>query len=660
MKKFPRIIFLVPLIFLVIGLLTLSDFGINWDEPIHFFRGQAYLNYFLTGQKTFNNLAQRGSFFQNDQLTAEYWITNDSGHPPLNGILAAISNSIFYQKLGILGDIESYHLFEVFISFLLVFVVAIFAYQAFGLLPSLVSSIILASYPLFFSESHFNIKDPVEASFFGITIWAFWMSLKKYSWKWLFLSSVFFGLALGTKFNAIFLPLILLAYLVVRFNSIKKLKKIPKTYFLGLMLVPILSIIIFVGSWPFLWHHSLENFFNIVGYYKQIGTGFNYQTKDFYLPFGFNSYSIIWITTTTPPWVLLLLVIGIFAAIKKIKLKENTSLLWLLWLFIPILRVSLPYTSVYGGVRQIMEYIPALSLISGLGALQLVEWSDKLFKSKISKKIIALVIILVFIPHILVMIKQHPNQNVYFNFLIGGLSGAKQKNIPSWGNSYGNAYYQAIQWLNKNAEKNSRIALVQGTSLNIPKIMLRKDLIFNNISWSGINRDGEYLLELTYEGSSRAYPFAWEYIEKFLEPVYEVKVDGVAIAKVWKNDLAHTKKVYVRKEKIYEGELLYKQKENSLIIELLNLQPLTRLRLNYTSASDCTKPSGTLLISSDSINFNPKSDPYPTEFVTEKNKKENTIYYYFNGDIVKVIKLNDVSSNSCIFQNPKAEIFILE
>ena len=32
---------------------TLSDYGINWDESIHYIRGQAYLRFFLTGKDNF-------------------------------------------------------------------------------------------------------------------------------------------------------------------------------------------------------------------------------------------------------------------------------------------------------------------------------------------------------------------------------------------------------------------------------------------------------------------------------------------------------------------------------------------------------------------------------------------------------------------------------
>src|SRR3989338_5985906 len=145
-----------PLIFIIYSICTINDYGINWDEPYHFRRCQAFLQYFLTGKKDYSNLPRypalkgttdstnfrdsekhfqevidnptltdpnfRRSYYQDEDWNGQYHIDmeDSSGHPALNGILAALFNKIFYQNLRILGDLESYHLFEITISALLV------------------------------------------------------------------------------------------------------------------------------------------------------------------------------------------------------------------------------------------------------------------------------------------------------------------------------------------------------------------------------------------------------------------------------------------------------------------------------------------------------------------------------------------------------------
>ncbi len=179
-------VFIIAIIYLIISILTLSDYGIIWDEPDHFYRGQAYLNYYLTGSEDYSNLKgiQR-SYYQDDRYTAEYYLLKDEGHPALNGILAAFCNFIFYQKLHLLGDIEALHLFSVLASTLLVLIVGLFALKTYGILASTVSMLSLATYPLFFSEAHFNVKDPALASLFTLSLWLFYLSLEKFNSKWL-------------------------------------------------------------------------------------------------------------------------------------------------------------------------------------------------------------------------------------------------------------------------------------------------------------------------------------------------------------------------------------------------------------------------------------------------------------------------------------------
>ena len=56
MKKMRLIIStLFALLFLIIGIFALSNYGANWDESIHFGRGQAILHFTLTGEKDYES-----------------------------------------------------------------------------------------------------------------------------------------------------------------------------------------------------------------------------------------------------------------------------------------------------------------------------------------------------------------------------------------------------------------------------------------------------------------------------------------------------------------------------------------------------------------------------------------------------------------------------
>ncbi|KKU10914.1 MAG: hypothetical protein UX13_C0001G0005 [Candidatus Woesebacteria bacterium GW2011_GWB1_45_5] len=563
------ILFLVPAVFFLVSIFTLKDYGISWDSPIHFRRGQSYLHYLTTGKMDYKDVSGKMSYFQSNIQNASYFLQDDGGHPPVNGILSAVTNYVFFRQLNILGDIEAYNLFIVITSSLLVLIVGLFAFGEYGIFAALSSQTILALYPLFFAESHFNIKDPPLAFFFGLTIYLIWLAIKRNKWWLMIAAGLSSGIALGIKFNILFLPFIIVPYLFLEKRFFKNAKLV-----IAFLVIPVISFLILFALWPYLWAGP-GRLLSVFDYYKNIGTGTGYQ-NNFLLPGGLNAFALFWITITTPPVVLLLVLTGVLAIMRD-RAKQKTGVLWLLWMIVPIVRISLPNTTVYGGIRQIMEFVPAMALIAGVGASRIVSGI------KFPKAVFYVLILTVLsVP----VVKLHPNQNVYFNSLIGGLHGAYTKNVPYWGNSFGNAYWQAVKWLNENSESGARLALIQGTMTNIPPVQLRSDIDFSNLNWSGIFRSGEYLLELTHNDPVKLYPYGWEYVENFLDPVYEVKVDGVAIAKLWKNDLEHTKTEF-RKEEIKTTHIPLKD-GRELRVDLGEEKIITRVYVGFTETGKCS------------------------------------------------------------------------
>ncbi|MBX4205647.1 glycosyltransferase family 39 protein [Candidatus Microgenomates bacterium] len=534
MRKNILISLLLGTIFFVVCFWSLKDYGISWDSATHFKRGQAYIHYYLTGKTDYKDIVGRKSFYQNDIQDGKFWLKDTHGHPPVNDVLSSFFNFILYQKLGIVGDIESYNLFIILVSSLLVSAVVYYCIETFGVVTAIVSGVLLSTYPLFWSESHFNIKDPIEASFFTITILSLTRILKTKNPKWIIMFFIFWGLSIGVKFNALFIPVIILPYL---FFNRKDFVKILKKHYLYILIGILITIAIFILSWPALWQGNLIlNILDVFKFYKEIGTNYNYQPTNFYF-LGANTYSLQWILFTTPIVTLVLFVLGIFNLIRNWKKNSYLSLLLLLWFFIPIIRVSLPNSSIYGGARQIMEYIPVMAIIAAIGVNQIVN------KIKNNKPLVKLIILsIVLVSSLLPIINYHPNENVYFNFLIGGLKGAKQVSFPSWGNSFGSAYKQGIDWINTNATKGSKLTLLQGELINAPKIWLRVDIDYKKENYSGSDKKGEYIMELTFNDTVKLPKESWDYVEFSLIPVYEEKVDGVAILKIWKNDNEHNLK----------------------------------------------------------------------------------------------------------------------
>lgn len=682
------IILIVPFIYFILAVLTISDYGINWDEPFHFNRGQAYLHYFLTGEKNYlklpkapslkgssdfmsregeselylnsksssipPDLSYRRSYFQSDVFNYEYFKENDGGgHPPANDILAAFFNFIFYQKLGVLGDIEAYHLFEITVATLLILGVTYFTYYHFGILAAFVAGFSLAAYPLFFAESHFNIKDPVETAFFGLTVIIFYFAIIKANWKLVLISAIFAGLALGTKFNALFLPFILITWLIIYFLNNKKVLLKQKILLFSILSYPFISIAIFISLWPYLWQNTVQNLLPVIQFYKESGTlsidgliNFKY--------FGFNLFPAFWIATTTPLTILLFSLLGlIFATKNMFKTKQFIFLLLLLWFLVPILRVTIPGAAIHGGVRHIMEFIPAMAILSGIG----VYWVYRFLKKQILKFLFIVLLIVMFMFTLLELIKLHPNENIYFNQLVGGLKGAKEKNIPFWGYNYGNVYFQGVEWLNKNAVQNAKLALPIVNMVNVPRIKLRPDIDFSNAYFSGSSKQGEYVMEMSNNWNPRSW-YAYAYLDEFLNPVYEVKVDGVTILKIWKNS-----EQYLREE-FKKTEQEYIVKNFNVVDSILNIDLgqkilLTKLKISHSSQDCQTQKGGYIRLSVDGQSWEQRSETidYPQIPIQWMKWDEKNFTYFFSAKETRFIFLDTQMEDSCLLQNLKIRIY---
>ncbi len=658
--------------FLVVGLLRLSQYGMHEDSPFHFLRGQAYLQEMLTGKVTFG-LQNRPSpvFFAPGQRISLYkpnateeilspvrffgtddnfptlqeahekalsrqntrksfyahdvWDTNVwnlyAGHPAVSDMLMAVTNRVMYENLGLLGDVESYHLYVVIVASLAVFFVSFFARAAFGGIAAVVASLSLALYPFYFAESHFSIKDIVQMGFFTISLVSFYLCIiaklsafaenpdpigdaceslasadfappneekvprasarGASSWRWFILFVLSTFLAFGTKWNIAFLPVIVLPWLgsVLLTKEGRAFVSWPKLALMGVLGigVPYFLLLIF---WPPL--RSIGGLVETFHFYKglAIKDPFFTAVPPFALGIlGLNATALFRVLTMTPPVVLLFAVIGIVSLVlKKEKNTHNEVLLLVLWLMVPIARVSRNNIDTTGSMRQFIEFLPALAILAGAGgSVVLSKIKSSAFRTG---ALIAFCLMLLF-----PIIRLHPNQNLYFNIFAGGLRGATKSGLYTWQGSSGNVYRQAVEWLNKNAPPGAKLAYMDGTMFSLSPLWLRSDIRFGS-HFSGFDMKGEYVISVVYPAPPPV--FAYNYLERFLEPLYEIKVDGSAVLKIWQNDKDHRNPSYASQSAL-EGPYAIERKEanNKKVWELSFLTPQKITRLALRMPEDC-------------------------------------------------------------------------
>ena len=669
--------FLFFLVNFIVGIWVLPDYGQNWDEPTHFYRGETYLNLFLAGKKDAKNLPSFKPYFQKDDTvffapvgvnksdvpttslmqsgggisTVAFW--DRRGHPPLSDVFSAFFNYVLFQKLGLINDIDSFHLYSVFLSSILIAFIFWWVRKEYNYFAAIVASLSLALYPLFLGESHFNIKDPPEAVFYSFTIITFYEALVRKSNRWLILSSVLWGFAFATKFNAVFIPFTLVPWLFIYlFNkktSIKKYVKLIPSF----LLYPVIPFLILFASWPFLWKSPIKNFLLVVKYYTNIGNDSSFDPR-FITYFGLNTYALKWIFYSTPIVILFFFFCGLlYVILYGFKENKKTTLLVFLWFLIPIARVTRPDAGIYGGVRQIMEFIPAMAILAGIGASLLrTEFLKRirLFKVKNAAVILSILFIAGFIPVLIKMVKIHPNEGVYFNPIIGGLAGAKNAELPGWGESLGNPYKQGIRWVNRHVEPNAKLTIDFGLMPNIPQIFIRSDIRYSTRYRSGPFKEGEYVIGLTHNSGLENEPLIY-YLNNLLIPLYEVEVDGVSLLKVWKNDLVHTKEEY-RSNKEVAGIDKPIVNDNTFEIDIHRIVSLYGIEITYND-NDCRLPdeNGYFSLSENGSSWARLSGDFtaiPGMGGVINPLSDKKLFYWFSGKPARYIGADFGTDNSCL------------
>ena len=256
---------------------------------------------------------------------------------------------------------------------------------------------------------------------------------------------------------------IIIAPIIIFFTYLKYLRNKNFEIFTGISIYLFLFPLLTILFWPYLWENPLGHFIQA---FKSLSSysfeGYNFYLGEYYessnLPW---HYIFVWIGITTPIFYLVLFIYGfanytlrIKKRIFKIKYDNSLNDFWrgetelqdLIYyvLFItPIFIVILLDSTLYNGWRHLYFVYPCFLLIS-LKGLYLIDLNY--FKKKNTK---LKILTALFLAHItFLMIKDHPHQNVYFNFLSGKNIQTKFE-MDYWGLSN----KQALEYILRNDSK---------------------------------------------------------------------------------------------------------------------------------------------------------------------------------------------------------------
>lgn len=403
-EKFLSISFFA--IALIIGLLTFSDYGMNWDEQM-----QRIDN----GTVNYNFIVSRNS----EQLIH----SNEKYHGPVFELLLVAIEKIIH-----LTDTHEIYLMRHLVTFLLFWLSLFFFYKILKKitgndLVALTGALFLFLSPRIFADSFHNSKDIAFLSVFIITCYTSIQFHNKKSFANAALHGLLTGILIDIRITGIIVPLtdviILTGSLFFSTNESGSLKRN------AMIAVSWLSVLLFsiVLFWPVLWlnpfHHFMQAFYEMRNYnYDVGGCYFGKPLSSKNLPW---HYVPGWMSVTTPLLYSFLFVTGIcflvFNLFRNVRnfFTENKALIIPLLLFAgPLAGIIVFHSVIYDGWRHMFFIYPMFLIVAVYGLYMTVEK----IKSKRKRQFI-FAGIYIYLGYItLTMFKNHPYNNVYFNELL--------------------------------------------------------------------------------------------------------------------------------------------------------------------------------------------------------------------------------------------------
>ena len=511
-------------IFFLVGINVYKDYGISVDEP--FQRSFGYFWYIWINE----------NFIGNPQLiilkekfsTMEWSNILLMGQYIHYGVFFDVIAAFFEEKFKLSNDIDAYH-FRHITTFLFFYVSSV----GFFLLSkerfksnlfSLIITFIYVTSPRIFGESFYNNKDIV---FMSLSVFTIYFSIKSFSepgFKNIFFLSFFSVLATEVRILGIFFFLLYFIFFIISCLEDKKyFNKNVKYIAVFIFSYVLLSYIL----WPYLWENPLNNFFTAFKFFSNFAF---YDNQIFFMGEFISAtnlpwyYIPVWIIVSTPVLYLLFFFISLikysfvffqnFLNIKKTNnnkiwnsISQKQDLFLLLCFLGPLFAVISLNSTLYTGWRHLYFIYPPMIYFVALGIKYIID-----FKKKIISYLVYFSILVMLTSNIYNLIKFHPYQNVYFNFIFEK-NANRLFEIDYWGLSNKSALKNL---LDENSEKNTiTVGVASFTNLYLSKKMLpltyknrliitgqefsKTDYIYNNNYFEiNPNYNDKYLIPKNY------------------------------------------------------------------------------------------------------------------------------------------------------------------
>ncbi|MEM7587843.1 MAG: glycosyltransferase family 39 protein [Acidobacteriota bacterium] len=477
---------------------ALDQYNLTWDEALgDFFFGDRYLSFFTSFDARYLDFeAEPYPEGRRPDLRLSPFRTRPWEHYPVASTLGALSSRVLSSSLGWVDSFDGFHAANIALAALLLWVFYRFLEPRFGTVTALAATGFLFTSPRIFFHLMANVKDFPLMVFFTLAVLAFFRAYEAGSTRGMLAAGCLWGLALATKANALFLPLIPCALLLL--GGLPEAWRGRRDRLLGSLVgAGAAGVAVMVAVWPYLWADPIGRLWQ--------NLEFVLLRKDTTHPDSFAPV-LQAIGLTTPPVFLICFAVGLVPCLRWALGGHRAALLMLVWIPGVMARYLVPQAVNYDGVRHFLELFPAMAAIAGLG----VAWMAQSVAAGLGGlsspqwiKIGALTVALM--PGAFSLVATHPFQLAYWNAFTGGYAGARARDLPQAGDYWGASYRLGMRWLNEHAPQDALVAVpvVEHAVRLVAPERLRPDLLLLPVTTPFSPRISPERLELTRQAAQK-------------------------------------------------------------------------------------------------------------------------------------------------------------
>jgi 4-amino-4-deoxy-L-arabinose transferase-like glycosyltransferase len=354
----------------------------------------------------------------------------------------------------------------------------LFGSEARGRLTGLLAALFFAGLPRCFFDSHLACFDAAATLMWLAVAYAWWKGLAS-AW-WALSSGVVWGLALLTKHNSWFLPLVFcvhfawLAIDVARSRPgahpmlSRRLRSIPIPW--PLLFMGMIGPAMFIAGWPRLWFDTwarIRWYFEFHAHHDYYNV--EYLHKTYFQPPLPVSMPYVLVLATVPTTILIACLVGIarswrsiFAVFLTTEHAEvddarRTAFFWFLNLNLPIALIAHPKVPHFGGTKHWHPAYPFLCLFAGSAAAWAIAFLAERWKRRpVVQGALSLAFASWMIaPGWIETAKSHPHQLSDYMPIVGGSAGGATLGLNRgfWGYETG----AIVDWLKVHFPKGARV-----------------------------------------------------------------------------------------------------------------------------------------------------------------------------------------------------------